>query len=38
MSGPLIRATSATSARTYPVGKISAEVQKLITVTEESFF
>ncbi len=26
------------AARTYPVGKISAETQKLITVTEESFF
>ena len=26
------------AARTYPVGKISAEAQKLITVTEESFF
>jgi methionyl aminopeptidase len=26
------------AARTYPVGKISEEAQKLITVTEESFF
>lgn len=26
------------AARTYPVGKISAEAQRLITVTEESFF
>lgn len=26
------------AARTYPVGRISAEAQKLITVTEESFF
>jgi len=26
------------AARTYPVGKISLEAQKLITVTEESFF
>ena len=26
------------AARTYPVGKISEEAQRLITVTEESFF
>ncbi|HVI42394.1 MAG TPA: M24 family metallopeptidase, partial [Anaerovoracaceae bacterium] len=36
--GSTYRGYVSDAARTYPVGKISEEAQKLITVTEESFF
>lgn len=36
--GSTYRGYVSDAARTYPVGKISAEAQRLITVTEESFF